>query len=84
VAEQGEAVHARHHHVQQHQVGNVLAGHRQRLVAIAGDDRFVPVAREQGADHAQVRRLVVDDKDPARSHHRRGHALSIVPCAPIR
>ena len=63
--QQLEAVHPRHHHVQQHEVRRLAFRELQRLRAAGGRQYLVAVPLQQGADDAQVRRLIVDDEDPA-------------------
>src|SRR3546814_10354313 len=65
-----------HDHVEQHQVRRLLGCDRQRFLAAVGGDDLVAVAREQGADHAEVGWLVVDDQDAAGGVGRSGHARS--------
>ena len=60
-----DAVHARHHHVEHHQVGP-LPGHRPQGL-LAGRDRAHPVAPrdEDRLEQADVGRRVVDHQDLA-------------------
>ncbi len=60
-----EPVHAGHDHVEQDQVRRGFAITRQCFIAIAGPDNLVALPFQQAGNHAQVDRLVVDDKDAA-------------------
>ena len=64
--QQLEAVHPRHHHVQQDEVGARFGRDHQRILAIAGAADLVAVALQQAADDPDVRGLIVDDQDPTR------------------
>ena len=72
--QQFEPVHARHHHVEQHQVGRGGPRGRQRFGPIACGGHRIAVAFQQRADHPQVRGLVVDDEDAAGAGFRMRHA----------
>ena len=58
-----EAVHPRHQHVQQHQVGAVLLDQLQRLRAAFGLDRVVARGGEVPLGDLPVGEVVVDDED---------------------
>ena len=73
LGQQFEAVHARHHHVQQQQVGDVGQGQNQRLFAGTGGEHFVAIARQQRAHRPQVGGLVVDDQNAAGAGAGIGH-----------
>ena len=82
----GDAVEDRHLDVQDHQVGAVLLGQLDRLLAVAGlPDDVVPLLGEHlGEVHAD-QRLVLGDHDAARL--RGGHRIRLSgagPAPPIR
>ena len=59
-----EAVHARHHHVEQHDVGRVaLLTAATHFVAARVRARLVAAQREEGPQIIRERRIVVDDGD---------------------
>ena len=64
-----DAVLARHHHVEQDQIGRLRARGDQRLVAVPGRDDLVALPREAGLQDLEVGRVVVDDQDPRRLAH---------------
>ena len=64
LAEDLDAVHVRHHHVQQHHVRLLAADQRHRLAGIGGGDEIaVADVLEVLAGDLHVHRLVVDDRD---------------------
>src|SRR5215210_4695894 len=64
LARQGEAVHPRHHHVDDQEVRPAGAEPAKRLIAVARGRRLVAVTAELiGQEHEKVR-VVVDDEDP--------------------
>ena len=65
-----EAVHAGHHHVEQHDIGQFGGRHRQRRRAVVGRQHLVVLRRQLGLEQAHVRFDVIDDEDA------RGHASS--------
>ena len=77
--QQFEAIHAGHHHVQQDEVRSRFGSQRQRVDAVVGAVDPVTVAFQQGAHHANVRGLVIDDQDLARLEWRMRHARSLHP-----
>ncbi len=66
-----EPVHARHHDIEQDQVGLPFVRHAQRLEPILGAGHLVVLGRELGFQQARVGRHIIDDQDPG------GHRLSI-------
>jgi hypothetical protein len=62
-----EAVHARHHRVDQHQVGVALADHPERLGAIVGHEHVHVLGRKLGLEQRNAARRVVDQED-TRAH----------------
>ena len=70
-----ETVHARHHHVEQDQVGRGLRIQLQSLVAGRGGHHLVTLAGQQGGHHAQIRGLVVDDQDATGGCRGSAHVL---------
>ena len=65
----GEAIDLRHHHVEENQVGRVLADHLERFPAIAGAHRVVTQKLELLLEIVDVERLVVDDQDQRPPRH---------------
>ena len=67
-ADRLDAVHARHPQVHQHDVGGVLGGERERLLAVGrGADELDPVEQaEQRAEALAHDALVVGEQDPYR------------------
>ena len=57
------AVHARHHDVEQDDVGRLLAQHVQRLLAGRGGQHPIAARAQHRVEQPDVRRLVVDDED---------------------
>ena len=64
-----DAVELRHHHVEQHEVGQLGADLFERLLAIAGNDDVIAEAFEAGPDDIDIVRHVVDDEDFRRLTH---------------
>ena len=59
-----EAVHAGHHHVEQHDVGRIaLLDRRQQLVAARVGARLIAAEREEGAQVIRERGIVIHDGD---------------------
>ena len=58
-----DAVHARHLHVEQHEVGRLALGERQPLLAGRGADELVAFVFERHPQRVADRRLVVYDQD---------------------
>ena len=63
VAHEFEAVHLRHHDVQQHQIGLLVAGDKQRLAPVVGGDGAKAIFAEIIGDHALHTDFVIDDQD---------------------
>ena len=63
------AVPARHHDVEQDQIGRLRARGDQRLVAVPGRDHLVTLPRQTGLENLEVRRVVVDDQNARRLPH---------------
>ena len=59
----GEPVHARHHHVEQHQVGWFAVNLAQRLLAGRRPFHHVAVARQEADDERDVFLVVVHDQN---------------------
>jgi hypothetical protein len=62
------AVHLRHHHVEQHEVGRAGVDLLQRLAARARGGDFVPLDAQRIGQQFRVQRLVIDDQDPGGLH----------------
>jgi hypothetical protein len=90
--ERFESVHARHHDVEQHHVGHVVARALQRIATIGRSDHAAALEFEVGPHEVHHARLVVDDQnasvvqvrhDPIHgSHDLRGAAPRRSPVAP--
>ena len=65
-----KAVHAGHHHVEQHDVGLVLLDFCQRFQPAIRSDHFEILGAELGFQQLYVGENIVDDKNP------RGHGAS--------
>ena len=64
-----DAVLARHHDVEQDEIGGQLTCGAQRLVAILGRHHFVALPHEAGFHDLEVRRVVVDHENARRLAH---------------
>lgn len=74
-----EPVHARHHHVEQDQIGLLADGGLERLRAIARRNHLVIFAGQLGFQHLDVGADVVDDQNAC--GHRITRALNLRPSA---
>ena len=75
--ERRDAVELRHHDVEQHEVGLVLAHARQRLFAVGRRDHLVAVRLQAHADDIEVLRHVIDGENA----RRRSHGFGVLPGA---
>ena len=66
LAGEGQAVHPRHHHVDDQEVGPAGPEPAQGLVAVAGGLDLVAVGAELVGEQDEQVRVVVDDEDPRR------------------
>ena len=64
-----DAVESRHHHVEQDEIGQLLAHHGKRLRAAARGHDLIAVGGEPRPHDIHVRRNVVDDEDARGSTH---------------
>ena len=64
-----DAVHLRHHDVEQYEVGQQLAGLFQRLDAVPGGHDLVALALEAHLQNVDIVRHIVDDQNQRRLTH---------------
>ena len=65
-----EAVHPRHHHVEQDEVRLPVKRHAQRVEAVLGAGDLIVFGRQLGLQQSGIGRHIVDDQDPG-GHRRR-------------
>src|SRR5690625_1089006 len=71
-----DAVQAREHEVEQHQVGLLLAEDLQRLGTVGAQDGVIPLALQDDADHLGQRSIVIDHENSST------HAPMFAPAGP--
>ena len=64
-----DAVLARHHHVEQDEIGRLRARGDQRLIAVSGRDDLVALPRQAGLEDLEIGRVVVDHQNARRLAH---------------
>ena len=73
-----EAVHARHHDVEEHEVGpGLLLGHAEALDAVAGGGHGEALGLEGDLEQAADGGVVVDDEDDGRGNVAGWHRLIV-------
>ena len=70
LAQELEAIHPRHHHVEQDEIGFLPASTFKRRDAIAGRAHLIPLPFQQGGHDTQVRGLVIDQQDASGNGNR--------------
>jgi hypothetical protein len=58
-----EAIHNRHHHIQQNQIWRVAPDFLQSFLAVAGADRFVAKVCQFLLEIIDVERLIIDNQN---------------------
>ena len=67
-----DAVLARHHHVEQDEIGRLRARRDQRLIAVLAVHDLVALPRQARLQDLEVGRIVVDHQDARRLAHQLG------------
>ena len=55
-----ESIHSRHHHVQDHQIGQLLLNQPQPVNAVVGGEDLIAILRQEKGCHLQAGRIVVN------------------------
>ncbi len=80
-----EAVHARHHDVEEHEVGLLAQADLERLLSVLGDEHRVAFALEDESDRFANPRLVVGDENAGLSlRHDALPSPRVAPTDPVR